>query len=171
MPANLLRLLRTIVAAFLLAPLLCTGAQACGLLVRVTYAEDFPDWFYVEFLEGDGYHLSGLTLDLGPAVGRPFIDTAYPNSRHSGHDGIVVTESSGFDTGSRVMAFKFAHFVSGKTYRLMVDLDGRLDQLENGELYGAAVVARFFRPDGTSEKLEGRFDSDGVAELGSRACV
>lgn len=171
MPTWFSRFLRTTVAIFLMAPLLCTGADACGLLLRITYAEDYPDWFHVEFLEGAGFELTGLQLDLTGAAGEPFIDIAYPNSRHSGKDGIVVTDAAGFDTGSRAMAFKFAHFAVGKTYRLLVDLDGRADQLDNGELHGAGVVARFLNVDGTLQKLEGQFDSDGVAELGSHACA
>lgn len=171
MPQGLLGLGRLLLAVGCVTAMLGSQAQACGLLLRVTYAEDYPDWFFIEFLEGDGYALTGLGIDLGPAVGRPFIDTAYPNSRHSGRDGVVLAETRGLDTGSSAMALKFEQFSAGKSYRLLVDLDGRADQLEHGELFGGNVAARFSRDDGSELKLEARFDGDGVAELGNRACA
>lgn len=171
MPCGRQELFCVLVTGVLLLPMLGTRAEACGLLLRITYAEDYPDWFHIEFLEGDGYTLQALQLNLGTAVGRPLIDTAYPQSRHSEWDGVVITGNTGFVTGSRDMGLGFAQFTSGKKFTLLVDLDGRFDQLRHGELFGAEAKAKFVRSDGTSLQLNGRFDADGVAELGNRACA
>lgn len=171
MPAKRIWLNSLFATVITTAVCLCSAAEACGLLIRITYTEDTPDWFHVEFLEGDGYELTRIELDLRPALGKPFIDTAYPNSRHSGKEGITLTESSGLAEGSSAMEFAFAHFTHGKKYTLLIDLDGRHDMLHRNELHGAKARVTFVDNKGSAIKLEGTFDSDAVAELGNRACA
>ena len=165
------RLLGAACVMSLLMLIVAGPAEACGLLVRITYEEDFPDRFHVEFVEGADYELTGLELDLRPAVGSPFIDMAYPESRYSRRDGITLTETEGLRGGSRKMGFKFSGFSTGKQLTLLVDLDGRRDRLQRGELFDTRAAARFLHPDGTVVHLNGAFNSRDVAELGNRACV
>lgn len=171
MPTFLLRIAQSIIVCLFLQPAASAGAEACGVLVRITFTEDLPDSFLIEFLEGEGFDLSGLDLDLTPSAGRAHIDTPYSKAHRTGANGIVLAETLGFTPGSRRMAFKFNNFPVGKTYSLVVDLDGYADQLYSGELYGARAVVHFVGHQGVSLTVQGEFGTDGVAELGNRACA
>lgn len=165
------RLLSALLVALCLLSFSGGGALACGLFVRITFAEDYPDWFLIEFLEGEGFALVDLELDLTPSVGTAHIDTPYTDTGGAGGDRAVLVEAFGLTGGSQRMVLKFGNFRAGRSFSLLVDLDGFADQLDPGELHGTEATVRFIRPDGGILKLAGRFDSTGVVELGERACA
>lgn len=158
-------------AIYLATTAVSAPVQACGVLVRITYGEDFPDWFLVEFLNGADFELVGLDIDLQGSAGNARIDTPYSRSAETNENGVMLADTQGFSMGSRRMAFKFQNFSVSKSYSLSVDLDGFGDQLDNAELFGASAVAHLKRPDGELLSLEGNFDKDAVVELGNRACA
>lgn len=150
-------------------------ANACGSVVKIVYEEDAPDFFRIEFLDGDGYELTALALDLSTSVGRAYIDTPYPSSPPATASALRLTAADGFAHGSQRMAFRFENFRPKLAYSLLVDLDNSAgwdsDHLLDGEIKGATVSVRLTGADNTSFTVDGAFDEKGVAELGSRACA
>lgn len=165
------KVLGSLLVATLAQLALCMPAQACGVLVRITYGEDYPDWFLVEFINGADFELVGLDIDLNGSVGSALIDTPYSQRSEQNANNVVLADTLGFERGSRRMGFKFQNFLASKSYSLSVDLDGVADQLENAELFGATAVAHLKRPDGEPLTLQGKFDKDAVVELGNRTCA
>ncbi len=150
-------------------------AKACGIVVQVTFEEDTPDNFLIEYVDGDVHQLTALRLDLSRSIGRAYIDTPYPRARPADKGEVNMIAASGFAEGSRLMTFGFENFGPKKTYTLLVDLDDSGgwdgDHLTDGEIQGTAVSARLTGPDNSTFTINGTFDAKGVAVLGNRACA
>ncbi len=154
------------------------GAHACDSKIRITYSEDSPDAFLVEFKDKERSQIASLRIDLRASVGRAFIDTAYVQDQPSGSKGVILGQGVGFVDGSRDWTLTFKRFLPGQTFRLLVDLDdaavfgsGDPDHLTDGELQDAKAQARLIGPAGKSQMISGVFDRNGVATLGQDACV
>lgn len=153
-------------------------AHACESKIRITFSEDSPDAFLVEFKDKVKSQITSLRIDLRASVGRAFVDTAYVQEQPSGPNGVVLDQGLGFVDGSRDWTLTFKRFLPGQTFELLVDLDdaavfgsGDPDHLTDGELQGAKAQARLIGPDGKSQMISGVFDRNGVATLGQDACV
>lgn len=157
---------------------MATGATACEGKVRISFFEDSPDHFLVEFKDRARVQITSLHIDLRSSVGRAFIDTAYGSETPSDANGVVLAGSIGFVDGSREWTLTFKRFLPGQKFTLLVDLDdaavfdaGDPDHLTDGELEGARAEARLVAPDGKVQTISGLFDKQGVATLGRDACA
>ena len=167
-------------AGFAMAGLCAFGAavQACDSKVRITFFEDSPDFFLVEFKDKARFQIASLSIDLTTSVGRAFVDTAYGREPPRGPNDVILDKGLGFVDGSRKWTLTFKRFLPGQKFRLLVDLDdaamfgaGDPDHLTDGELLGASAQARLIGADGKAETITGRFNRAGVATLGQEACA
>ena len=166
------------VSAPFLATALAGPAYSCGPQLRVTYVEDSPDFFRVEFVAGKGLELKTLTLDLAPSAGRAYVDTAYDSRSTATQNGVALDPTTRVGDGDRRFVLKFRNFRVGGSFNYFVDLDDQsspndhdMDHLTGGEMSGATAVARLVRRDGEPEEVAGRFDASGAALLTPKACV
>lgn len=166
------------IAAALAVCLTSGAASACGVVVRVTYYEASPDFFRIEFLQGEGFVLDRLSVDLRPSRGAVFVDTPYNNSAVAGSRAISVFEATGWAHGSQRFSVRFRNFRTKEKYGLEVDLDDQAtggdrdrDHLNGSEIQGALAEAELVGPNGTKVTVSGDFDGKGLARLGNRACA
>jgi hypothetical protein len=159
------------------AGIVCGGAmaQACGPVLTLTYVEASPDVFEIKLApDADGV-LTDVSVDLSSSVGGAYVDYFYgPVTRN---DPTVATLGAvdGFGSGSNGGKLRFASFRPGQRFMLRVDLDERVSSgnpnwLEGGEIAGTAVSATLQAPDGSRLPMTGKFEPDGTATLGARAC-
>ena len=162
----------------LLATVLATPASSCGPQVRVTYVEDSPDFFRVEFINGKGFELKSVTLDLTSSAGRAYVDTAYGSRPAEKQNGVELDPATRVADGDQRLVLQFKNFRVGGRFNYLVDLDDQsspndhdMDHLTGGEMNGATAVARLVRSDGEPEEVAGSFDAAGTALLAPKACV
>lgn len=165
-------------AAAIAMCLSASAALGCGVVVRVTYYEASPDFFRIEFLQGEGFVLDKLSVDLRPSRGAVFIDTPYDNSAPAGSRGISVTATTGWTSGSQRFSVRFRNFGAKNKYGLEVDLDDQAtggdrdrDHLNGSEIQGAMAEAELVGPNGTKVTVSGDFNGKGLARLGNQACA
>lgn len=161
-----------------LASVLATPASSCGPQVRVIFVEASPDFFRVEFVDGTGFELTSLTLDLTSSAGRAYVDTAYDSRSAEKQNGIELDPATHVADGDQRLILKFRDFRVGGRFNYLVDLDDQsspsdrdMDHLTGGEINGATAIARLVRQDGEPEVVAGRFDAKGTALLAPKACV
>ena len=154
------------------------SAQACGPQVLVTYVEDSPDAFRIEFVNGPQFELQQLRLDLSSSQGRAHIDTPYGAAPSREPDSVELVRVDDIAERGQFATLTFRRFFAGRTFRYLIDLDdespagdGDFDHLTAGELAGAQASAQLRHADGRIEKISGRFSRENVARLAPRACV
>ena len=154
------------------------SADACGKQLRVTFTEDTPDNFKIEFLDGAGLQLTSVHFDLRPSAGGAYVDTVFGNAAPSASQSVVLRSIEGFADGGQTGTVKFKTFPPKQSFTLEIDLDDSSpvhdydpSHLTNGELLGAKVEAVLVEANGKTHKLTGKFNARGIAELGNRACV
>jgi hypothetical protein len=152
-------------------------AYACGPQVRVTFTEETPDYFVIEFLYGPGRLLEALTLELAETASRAHVDTAYGASDQQKASGVDLAGVDGFGTGSDRGTLRFRSFPPGARFAYLVDLDaakpafGDPNHLAKAEMRGGRASAVIVTAEGRKETITGIFDEEGVALLGPKACV
>ena len=167
-----------LLSVFVAASVITTPAAACGAVIRVTYYESSPDFFRIEFLQGKGFALDRLSIDMRPSRGSVVIDTPYGNSGPANGPGISVVAATGWVSGSQNFSVRFRNFQALETFSLQVDLDDRAvggdhdqDHLNGSEIQGALAQAELIGPNGEKLTVAGDFDDKGKARLGNRACA
>ncbi|MEM7424997.1 MAG: hypothetical protein AAF441_02810 [Pseudomonadota bacterium] len=152
--------------------------QACGTVVKVTYIEDSPDVFVIEYPDGQDDLLLSVKIDLATSAAGAYVDTLYGPAKSNLGEAVEVGEIRGFAEGDQSGTILFKKFAAGHRLNMLVDLDDRglsgepdPDHLTGKEMEGGLVTARFRAPDGEAEEMSGAFDAEGVARLGSRACA
>ncbi|MGI9410230.1 MAG: hypothetical protein ACR2OV_09160 [Hyphomicrobiaceae bacterium] len=161
-----------------LSPVLATPASSCGPQVRVIYVEASPDFFRVEFVEGTGFELTTLILDLATSAGRAYVDTAYDSRSAEKQNGVELDPATRVADGDQRLILRFRNFRVGLRFNYFADLDDQyspsdrdMDHLTGGEMSGATAVAKLVREDGGPEVVAGRFNAKGTALLAPKACV
>jgi len=152
------------------------AALACGPVLKVVYQEDTPDRFTISLAADTSNALSQLSIDFTPSIGRAFVDTYYGPVQTNDPKSATLQSIDGFDEGSRRGSMTFSAFAPGQHFAFIVDLDkaigaGNPNWLDGGEIEGTGVSATLVTPEGAAVPLDGRFDRDGVALLGNRACI
>lgn len=159
--------------------LLATGtATACGPQVRLTFVEESPDFFRIEFLHGPKLELKTLRIDLTGSIGKAHVDTAYGGAPSPPGSNIELERADDLVEGGQRATLTFARFFQGQTFNYLVDLDDMsavdgadFDHLTGDEMAGGTASARLIGAGGRSETIAGVFDKDGIALLGPKACV
>lgn len=157
------------------------SANACGPEVRIQFVEESPDQFQIQFVRGPKLRLSALTINLrGSAAGAMFDDYGgmpmqgpQPNA-----NGVTIRSITYSTQGGERVDIAFDNFLAESSATLHTDLDDRglaadrdENHLHDGELMGASAVATLLPEAGKPIQIEGTFDQQGQAVLGSRACV
>ncbi|MGI9476263.1 MAG: hypothetical protein ACR2PI_06140 [Hyphomicrobiaceae bacterium] len=156
-------------------------AQACGPEVRIRFAEESPDRFRITFVRGPRLRLVTLSIRLdGSAAGAIFDD--YDGLAMQGPQpnasGVTIRSIKYRAAGQETVTLAFDGFTEKGVVDFRSDLDdngraGDPDQnhLVDGELAGASAEATLVATNGRRITIQGRFDQQGVARLGERACV
>ena len=159
-------------------------ASACGPKVRITFAEDSPDWFRIEFLEGPKLSLERLAIRLATSRAGAFFEGDGPEmSRHAARNNAksngIRFKALRYETGiDHDAILDFEGFVAGGQYVFHSDLDDLNragnrdgDHIYDGELAGATATATLRAANGKQLEINGTFDDKGKVLLGERACV
>lgn len=165
-----------VLAAAGMCGLASDAARACGPVLKVVYQEDTPDRFTITLAADTSNALSRLSVDFTPSVGGAFVDTYYGPLQTNDPKSATLKAIDGFGEGSRRGSLTFSVFRPGQHFAFIVDLDeasgaGNPNWLDGGEIEGTQVSATLVTPEGAAVPVDGRFDRDGVAMLGNRACI
>lgn len=163
------------------AAALTTPASACGPEVRIRFIEMSPDQFRILFVRGPKAELVSLKIDLTRSAAGVVFDDYDPAALQGPQPNAqgVSVRSVGYRADNReTVTVTFEGFTEKRSANLHSDLDdnGRAaDQHQNriydGELEGASAHATLITSEGRPIEIEGAFDKENKAVLGSRACV
>lgn len=160
-----------------LTPLLVSAA-ICGPAIEVTYWERAPyDFVILRNLSRDGWQVAELRWVLTGSAGDLVFDTApggpgiASSQSFRALDGAVrLRDQPLVADGSTELTLRFAAFPPAELFRFAIDLDDRRGSaggtlVENAEIEGARVEARFVLAEGIEITLSGQFDAEATARL------
>lgn len=160
------------------------STPGCSPRVIVEYTDDDPDYFIIKNRSPEGWSLTALAIDLGPAVGALVFDTDAGGLGVGGASPFFADFSSpvrliGTDPaadGGQTVALRFEEFIPGRSYSFHVDVDampgglGRTWVLPS-DVEGGRVLATFEGPSAQTDRVDAIFDARAEADSGAGGCV
>lgn len=165
-------------AILLLACLLSPGlAGACEVRARATFQESAPDYLLIENLSISGWRLASAVWRLAPSRAQVYFDTSFEGVGVSGYHAFqpdvaadLLTAAPEVSDGDQTLSLEFGAFAPGMRFSLLIDVDDIVDdqvRVYGPEIEGAGIGFGFVGPNGEQVRLDGTFDSGGVAYVAS----